>query len=421
MKILIKNAKILSMKGEEIFESDLLIEESVIKKIEKNIDCKADKTIDADGMLLMPGFVNCHTHVGMSLFRNYGPETDLMTWLNDYIWPLEDKLTGNEVYVASKLSFVEMVKNGISCFNDMYFFLDDTIKAANEVGIRGMVSRGLMTPDPDDLRIKENLDIYKKYKDSELIDVAFGPHAVYTSDFDYLSKIGKLAEDYSMPIHIHLSETKKENDDCIENFRMSPTEFLEKAGIFKNRTIAAHGVHLSDRDLDILSDNGVSIAHNPASNLKLSSGFMDLGKAMDKGVNVCLGTDSSASNNKLSILREMQLTALVSKLHSSREVSSYEILKMATINGAKALGLDDKIGTIEEGKLADLILIDLNNINHIPNNNLISSLIYSTYEEDIKYTIINGKVVYENARVNGINEGNLLAEAIDSSKNLGIL
>ncbi len=165
MKILIKNAKILSMKDEQLFESDLLIEGYKIKKIQKNIDCKTDKIIDAEGMLLMPGFVNCHTHVGMSLFRNYGPETDLMTWLNDYIWPLEEKLTGNEVYVASKLSFVEMVKNGITCFNDMYFFLDDTIRAANELGIRGMVSRGLMTPDPDDLRIKENLDIYKKYKE----------------------------------------------------------------------------------------------------------------------------------------------------------------------------------------------------------------------------------------------------------------
>ena len=421
MKILIKNANVLSMKDEQIFLSDLLIEGSQIIKIQKNIETNADKIIDADGMLLMPGFINCHTHVGMSLFRNYGPETDLMTWLNDYIWPIEDKLTGNEVYVASKLSFVEMVKNGITCFNDMYFFLDDTIKAANEIGIRGMVSRGLMTPDPDDLRIKENLNVYYKYKDSELIDVAFGPHAVYTSDFDYLTKIGKLAQENNMPVHIHLSETKKENEDCKKSYGMSPTEYLQRAGVFNNRTIAAHGVHLSDEDLDILSDNGVSIAHNPASNLKLSSGFMDLGKAIDKGVNVCLGTDSSASNNKLSILREMQLTALVSKLHSSREVSSYEILKMATINGAKALGLDDKIGTIEEGKLADMILIDLENINHIPNNNLISSLIYSTYEKDIKYTIINGRIVYENGRVEGINEGDLLAEAIQSSENLGIL
>ena len=421
MKILIKNPKILSMESSDIIKSDILIDGKYIKKIEENIKDSVDKVIDASNMLTMPAFINCHSHVGMSLFRNYGEEVSLMTWLNDYIWPLEDKLTDEDVYTASQISLVEMVKNGIGSFADMYFFSDATIRAAQEIGIRGEISRGLSIPDPDDYRLKENIMLYEKYKRSDLINIGLGPHAIYTSDIEHLEKISDLADKYKMPIHIHLSETKQENKECYKKYKMSPTEVFEKAGIFKHKTIAAHGIYLSDSDLDIIEENDVTIVHNPASNLKLSSGFLNLSKLLDKGINVALGTDSSASNNKLSILREMELAGLLSKLYSSRNVEAYEILKMATINGARALGLEGKLGIIEEDKLADLILIDLDNINHKPNNNLISSLIYSTYESDIKYTIINGKIVYENGKINNICEDNLNQSIDIASKRLGIL
>lgn len=421
MKILIKNSKILSMKNSDIIKSDILIDGKYIKKIEKNINDSVDRIIDASNMLTMPAFINCHSHVGMSLFRNYGKEVDLMTWLNDYIWPLEGKLTDEDVYTASQASFVEMVKNGIGSFADMYFFSEATIKASIEIGIRGEISRGLSIPDPDDYRLKENIMLYEKYKANDLINIGLGPHAIYTSDIEHLKKVSDLADKYKMPIHIHLSETKQENEECYKRYKMSPTEVFDKAGIFKHKTIAAHGIYLSDSDLDIIKENNVTIVHNPASNLKLSSGFLDLSRLIDKGINVALGTDSSASNNKLSILREMELAGLLSKLYSSRNVEAYEILKMATINGARALGLGDKIGSIKEGKLADLILINLDNMNHKPNNNLISSLVYSTYESDIRYNIINGKVVYENGKVNNICEKNLHESINISSKRLGIL
>lgn len=421
MKTLIKNAKILSMEKSDIIESDLLIEGKYIKKIEENIEETNEKTIDASNMLLMPAFINCHTHVGMSLFRNYGEEVDLMTWLNDYIWPLEDKLTSDDVYTASLMSFVEMIKNGIGSFADMYFFSEATIKAAIDVGIRGEVSRGLSIPDPDDYRIKENIELFKKYKDNDLINIGLGPHAIYTSDLDQLKKVSDIASQHNMPIHIHLSETKQENEDCYKRYGMTPTEVFEKAGIFKHKTIAAHGIYLSDSDLDIIKENNVTIVHNPASNLKLSSGFLDLSRLIDKGINVALGTDSSASNNKLSILREMELAGLVSKLYSTRQIDAYEILKMATINGAKALGLEDKIGSIKENKLADFILIDLDNVNHSPNNNILSSLIYSTYEADIKYTFINGNIVNDRGKVNNIDEEKLKESVNKASKRLGIL
>src|SRR5574344_1912984 len=421
MKILIKNSKILSMKDSDIIKSDILIDGKYIKKIEKNINDSVDRIIDASNMLTMPAFINCHSHVGMSLFRNYGKEVDLMTWLNDYIWPLEGKLTDEDVYTASQASFVEMVKNGIGSFADMYFFSEATIKASIEIGIRGEISRGLSIPDPDDYRLKENIMLYEKYKANDLINIGLGPHAIYTSDIEHLKKVSDLADKYKMPIHIHLSETKQENEECYKRYKMSPTEVFDKAGIFKHKTIAAHGIYLSDSDLDIIKENNVTIVHNPASNLKLSSGFLDLSRLIDKGINVALGTDSSASNNKLSILRELELAGLLSKLYSSRNVEAYEILKMATINGARALGLGDKIGIIKEGKLADLILINLDNMNHKPNNNLISSLVYSTYESDIRYNIINGKVVYENGKVNNICEKNLHESIRISSKWLGIL
>jgi len=421
MKILIKNSKILSMKDSDIIKSDILIDGKYIKKIEKNINDSVDRIIDASNMLTMPAFINCHSHVGMSLFRNYGKEVDLMTWLNDYIWPLEGKLIDEDVYTASQASFVEMVKNGIGSFADMYFFSEATIKASIEIGIRGEISRGLSIPDPDDYRLKENIMLYEKYKANDLINIGLGPHAIYTSDIEHLKKVSDLADKYKMPIHIHLSETKQENEECYKRYKMSPTEVFDKAGIFKHKTIAAHGIYLSDSDLDIIKENNVTIVHNPASNLKLSSGFLDLSRLIDKGINVALGTDSSASNNKLSILREMELAGLLSKLYSSRNVEAYEILKMATINGARALGLGDKIGSIKEGKLADLILINLDNMNHKPNNNLISSLVYSTYESDIRYNIINGKVVYENGKVNNICEKNLHESINISSKRLGIL
>lgn len=421
MKILIKNAKILSMESPDIKKLDLLIEGKYIKKIRKDLREKADRTIDATNMLLMPAFINCHTHVGMSLFRNYGDEVGLMTWLNDYIWPMEEKLTAKDVYIASQISFVEMIKNGIGSFADMYFFSEATIKAALDLGIRGEISRGLSIPDPDDYRLKENIDLYNKYKDNDLISIGLGPHAIYTSDIDHLKKVNDIADQFEIPIHIHLSETKQENDDCYKRYKMTPTEVFEKAGIFKHKTIAAHGVYLTDTDLDIIKENNVTIVHNPSSNLKLSSGFLDLSRLIDKGINVALGTDSSASNNKLSILREMELAGLLSKLYSTRGVTAFEIIKMATINGAKALGLEEKLGSVEESKLADLILIDLDNVNHNPTNNLISSLIYSTYESDIKYTIINGDIVYDGGKIAKIDENKLKDSIKEASLRLGIL
>lgn len=422
MNILIENVKILTMAdGEVIKNGNIYIENEKIKKITNDkIDFSYDKKIDGKNYLAMPGFVNAHTHVGMSLFRNFSDDVELMTWLNEKIWPLEDKLIEQDVYWASLLSHAEMIMTGTTSFADMYYFEDQTIKALEKSKMRAQISRGLTLEDKDCAKIKENIDLFKKYENSQdgRINIAFGPHAVYTTDKNYLKEINKYAKKYKMPIHIHLSETKTENTDCIKRFNQSPTEVFEECGIFENKTIAAHGVYLSDKDLDILSKYDVSVVHNPSSNLKLSSGFLDCTRVINKKINLAMGTDSSASNNNLSMIKEISLTSLVSKYNNPQNLKAYDVLKMATINGAKALGIDDKIGTLEEGKLADIILIGLNNPNHTPQNNLISSLPYSTFDKDVSYVIINGDLVYDDKKFVYLNEEEIIKNAEESFQKL---
>lgn len=422
MNILIENVKILTMAdGEVIKNGNIYIENEKIKKITSDkIDFSYDKKIDGKNYLAMPGFVNAHTHVGMSLFRNFSDDVELMTWLNEKIWPLEDKLIEQDVYWSSLLSHAEMIMTGTTSFADMYYFEDQTIKALEKSKMRAQISRGLTLEDKDYTKIKENIDLFKKYENSQdgRINIAFGPHAVYTTDKNYLKEINKYAKKYKMPIHIHLSETKTENTDCMKRFNQSPTEVFEECGIFENKTIAAHGVYLSDKDLDILSKYDVSVVHNPSSNLKLSSGFLDCTRVINKKINLAMGTDSSASNNNLSMIKEISLTSLVSKYNNPQNLKAYDVLKMATINGAKALGLDDKIGSLEEGKLADIILIDLNNPNHTPQNNLISSLPYSTFDKDVSYVIINGDLVYDDKKFVYLNEEEIIKNAEESFEKL---
>lgn len=419
MKIIIKNTTILTMLSSKLIRANIYIDDGNIVHIGDKYQMDADRIIDGSNYLTMPGFINAHTHVGMSLFRNYGNDNDLMTWLNEYIFPAEEKLNSEIVYYASLISFAEMIKTGTTSFADMYFFEEATIKALDKAKLRGQISRGLSSPDKDEYRLDENIDLYKKFngKDNKL-EIALGPHAIYTSDETYLKKISSIANQYGMSIHIHLSETKYENDQCKEKYGKSPTEVFDDCAIFDNRTIAAHGVHLSEKDLEILSNKKVSIIHNPSSNLKLSSGIMDVSRAMDRGVNVCLGTDSAASNNKQSMLKEIEIAALISKLKSADNLKAFDLLKMATINGAKALGIDDKVGTIEKGKRADLIMIDIDNINHAPNNDLIASICYSTYDSDIKYVLVDGELVLDEGHLVYIDEKNLVSKANSLVKDL---
>ena len=417
MNILIKNTNLLAMTDCKIEKTNIYIKDDQIEHIGDDYKLKIDREIDGSNYITMPGLINAHTHIAMSYFRNYGNDNDLMTWLNDYIFPAEEKLNDEIVYNASLLSMAEMIKSGTTCFADMYFFEASTIKALEKSKMRAQISRGLSSPDEGNYRLNENIKLYKDFNElNGKVEIALGPHAIYTTDLDYLKQISKTAERYNMPIHTHLSETRIENDQCYQKYGKSPTELYNECGIFDNRTIAAHGIYLSDKDMEILRDKNVSIIHNPKSNLKLSSGICDVTKLREFGINVGLGTDSASSNNKQSMLAEIEYASLLAKLKGAEKLKAYEVLQMATVNNAKALGIFDKVGSLETGKKADLIMIDIDNINHLPENDLIGSICYSTYEEDIKLVMIGGDIVYENGKFKYLDLDQIKEAANDLSR-----
>jgi len=425
MNILIKNASILTLTDNDkiLHNANIAIEGQYIKYVgEVPEDFKADRVIDANNKLVMPGLINSHTHIAMSLFRNYADDLPLWPWLTEKIWPLEEKLTAEDVYWGSMLSVVEMIKSGITCFADMYFFMDETAKSVVESGMRASLSRGLSGDGDTTKKFKEVREFYDNWhrKADGRINVLVGPHAPYTCPPDFLKKTIELAKDLKTGIHIHLSETKKEIEDSYKNYGKSPIKHVYDLGLFEVPTLAAHCVHVSDEDIDILKENNVNVANNPGSNLKLGSGFAPIEKMIRKGVNVALGTDGSSSNNNLNMFEEINLAAIVNKAVNldTTVIPAITAIKMATINGARAVGLENEIGTIEAGKKADIIFIDLNKPHFYPKYNLLSSLTYSAQASDVETVIIDGKIVMENYEIKTIDLEKILFNVERSAKNL---
>lgn len=426
MNILIKNADIITVNNNDdvFYNKDLAIKDSVIKYIgEIPSSFKPDKVIDGSNKIVIPGLINAHTHAAMTLFRNYADDLPLWDWLSKKIWPIEDKLNGNDVYWGTMLSIVEMIKSGTTCFSDMYFFMDDIAKAVNETGIRARLSRGLTGEEPkDDLRIKEAKELYDNWNNScdGRITVMLSPHAPYTCSTKYLKEVVKIAKELNVGIHIHLSESKKEVEDNYKKYGKSPIKYANDIGIFDIPTIAAHCVNISDDDIDILASKGVNVVNNPGSNLKLGNGFAPVDKMIKKGINVALGTDGASSNNNLNMFEEINLAAIVNKGINNDPISitAKEALKMATINGAKALGLENEIGSIEVGKKADLILVDQNKPHFYPKYNIISAMAYSAQGSDVDTVIINGKVIMESRQFKDIDEENIIYNVNKCAKQL---
>lgn len=405
MSILIKNVTLLPMgaKKEPIEDTNIYIEGDKIQYIgELKEDLKVDRVIDGKNKVAMPGLVNAHTHISMSLLRNYADDVPLYEWLTQKIWPVEANLTEEDVYWGAMLSIAEMIQSGITCFSDMYFFMEEVGKAAEETGIRGVLSRGTIEEESEALN-KEKLDytrnLYKNWngKADGRIKVMVAPHAPYTCSPAYLEKIIDLAKELGAGIHIHLSETKKEVEDSFEQYKKSPIKHVYDLGLFEIPTLAAHCVHVSDEDIEILSANGVSVVNNPGSNFKLASGFAPVEKMINRGVNVALGTDGSSSNNNLNMFEEMNLAAVINKAVNESAVSIPAItaIEMATSNGAKALNWEDEIGSIEVGKKADLILVDMNKPHLYPRHNVVSAIAYSCQASDVETVIVDGKVLME--------------------------
>lgn len=401
MSILLKNI-ILDGKKKNIF-----INGNKIEKIDDNLNLKADEEIDAkEEKAVLPGFVNGHTHAAMSLLRGYGDDLSLKEWLENRIWPLEAKLIPDDIYWGTKLACLEMIKSGTLAFNDMYFFPELAMKAAEEMGLRALI--GLIVFDFSEAGKPENIKktyYHLKPKQSDLVKLSITPHAIYTVSKENLIWSKNFARKENLILHTHLSETQKEVDDCLKQYNLRPAEYLDQINFLGENVILAHSVWLSEKEIEIIAKNNSSVVNNPCSNLKLVSGEIFPYKSFkEKNINVCLGTDSAASNNNLDMIEEMKFSSLLQK-HKEKDPTIMpvnEILEIATKNGSKALRIDS--GEIKEGKLADLILVDLSKIYFIPGLNFISDLIYASHGDCISDAICNGKIIMRDRIIEGEKE-----------------
>ena len=406
MKTLIDNIDIMTMDENHTFYKNgcILIEgDSIVYLGDKSglgSGTEYQSRIDGKRKLALPGFINTHTHTAMTLFRGQGSDMPLMSWLQEKIWPLEDKLKETDTYWLSLLAIAEMIRGGVTTFSDMYMFMEGTAQAVRDSGGRGILARGLQGPDDNSQkRLQETRELWQDWQDKAegRIQVMAGPHAIYTCQPSYLLEIAELADELDIGIHIHLSETRQEVEDCYREYNKSPVRLLYDLGILDRHVLAAHCVHLSPEDIDILAEKEVAISHCPISNLKLGSGIASVGAMLEKGITFSLGTDGAASNNNLSIMKEMSMAALIHKgvKEDPTLISASKALEMATIGGASALKMEDKTGSLTAGKKADIVLIDTGSPHYHPAGDWASHLVYSGYAHDVDTVWVNGQKLME--------------------------
>ena len=426
MNILIKNTTLITMNDKkDVMENvDVAIEKDKIIYIGYiEDDFIPDEVLDGTNKVTMPGLINTHTHIPMSLFRNYADDLPFWEWLHERILPLEKNLTGDHVYWGSMLSIAEMIKSGITSFVDMYFFVDDIARAVEETGIRGFLALSVTDGEGDREDSLSKIEEFIKNWDNQAngrINVRIAPHAPYSCSDDFLKELTNLSIRYDKGINIHVSESEKEIEDSFERYGKSPVQRLNDLGLLDASTLAVHCVYLSNHDIEIFKEKNISVSNNPGSNLKLGNGFARISDLLDSGINVCLGTDGSASNNNLNMFEEMNLASLINKgLTENPEcVPAYKALEMATINGARAIGKESEIGSIEIGKKADIIMIDLNKPHFYPRYNVVASLVYSAQASDVDTVIANGEILMKNGKLLTIDLEDVMTNAEIKAKDL---
>ena len=420
MKTILKNATLLPEQGFAGRPVQVVIENKRIAAItESPLDETGADVVDCGGNLLIPAFYNAHCHAAMTLFRGYGEDLPLHRWLNEKIFPAEELLTRKSVYVATKWAIAEMLRRGIASFSDMYMFEDAVADAVLETGIKANLARSLVSFDPTvdpktDSRLAEAIALAKEYHMAAdgTLKIDFSLHAEYTNLPHYCAYVGRYAKEHGLLMQLHLSETEEEHEACIKRHGKTPSAFFADLGVFDTPTSAAHCVWLSEEDIVLLAEKGVTAVHNPVSNLKLGSGVMQLRKLLDAGVNVALGTDGVASNNRLDVLREMQTAAILHK-GISRDPAclvASELLPLATENGARAQGRED-CGRLAIGARADLTLIDRHSIHNLPTYDDHAMLAYSAESADVRMTMVDGRILYRNGEYTSIDEERLRRES----------
>lgn len=407
MGIVLKNILALLPEGntDRIREADIYIEGSRIVAIgNKPEGFQEEKVIDGKDRLAIPGLINCHTHSYMSFMRNVADDLSFMDWLFGTIDPIEQQMTDEDTYWGACLAIIEMMKSGTTCFNDMQMNIHQTTRAVKESGMRAVISRGLVGSGNDEagqMRLRQAYEERDAMADCDRLTFMLGPHAPYTCDDGFMRIVSEEAKKNHMRIHVHLSESESEIQQIKEKYGCTPIEMADKNGLFDVPAIAAHCVQITEKDMDILKAKNVSVVTNPASNMKLGNGFAPVPEMLEKGINVCLGTDGAASNNSLNLFHEMSLLALIHKgvKRTPQCISAKENICIATINGAKALGLEKEIGSLEAGKKADIAILNLNTPSLTPRNNLIAGLSYSANGSEVETVIIDGKITMEDRKV----------------------
>jgi 5-methylthioadenosine/S-adenosylhomocysteine deaminase len=374
----------------------------------------APKTIDARGGLIMPGLVNAHTHAAMTCYRGLADDLPLMEWLTQFVFPAEAKSDGDQVYWSTLLACAEMIRSGTTTFCDMYLFEDRVAEAAKEARIRAVVGEVLYDfPSPHYGPIERGLEftesLIKHWQKDPLITIAIEPHALYTCSPDLLKKCKSLADRYGVPLKTHLSENQDEVEEIIKKYGQRPVNHLENIGLLSSPLIACHCVWLSEAEMDLLARREVRVVHNPESNMKLASGVAPVPDLLARGVTVGLGTDGCASNNNLDLFQEMDSAAKLHKVHrlDPTVMPSQTVLEMATLGGARVLGMEKEIGSLEAGKKADVIVLELNRPHLQPVYNLVSHLVYSATGADVRDVIIDGKLVMKNRKLLTLDEGKI--------------
>ena len=397
MKKILKNCLVVD-ENLNFEKKDLYVEDGkFVDFAEEN----AEDIEDLKGALVLPGLVNTHAHAPMSLFRGIAEDVELYEWLSTYIFPREDKLTEEDVYIGSLVSFMEMIKNGITTFVDMYFFQDAVAQAAKDVGIRGVITRGLADISGNgEQKLKECEDFIKVHANDPLIRGGVGPHALYTCSNDYFKEAVQLARSTDSLLTFHLLESPLEREDYVKRTGVESVDFLDSIGAFDERTIIAHGTHFNEKELDLIAQRRATLSYNPISNAKLGNGIAPIPLALSKKVNVTLGTDSAASNNSLNLFDEIKFGVLVQRAISKDPtvMKMEEVFSMATKNASKPLPFE--VGKIESGMLADLVVVDMESLSLSPNEYMKSHLIYSFDTSAIKKVMVNGEWVYDEGFLN---------------------
>lgn len=398
MNIRIFNARVLTMKEDcPLFVGEVHVRGNRIAYVGPAVETTDswDREIDANGNVIMPGFKDAHTHSAMTFLRSYADDLPLLDWLNEQVFPMEAKLTPDDIYHLSKLAIMEYLTSGITANFDMYLTPDTIAEASRECGFRTVMVGGLNNFSQS---FEELEQWYQTYQNpEELVTFQLGFHAEYTNSLENLEKLAALSKKYKAPIHTHSSESLSEVEGCLERYGKTPTQLFHELGMLDNGGSHYHCIHMSDADLDIMAEKGISVVTNAASNLKLASGIARISDMLERGINIAIGTDGPASNNCLDMFREMFLVTGLAKYreNDASAVDAREVLKMATVNGAKAMGLWDA-DVLAEGKFADLIMIDLHQPNMQPLNNIEKNIVYSGSKQNVKMTMVNGKILYEN-------------------------